>query len=77
MNILTAKLYKNETLSYYIREAKMSELLIVRSKLKDYIKLNISGDFGEALSKEVERLIKKAVERAEANGRRTVQARDV
>ena len=61
----------------------MSELLVVRSKIKDYAKnkkgeaLNVSGDFGDVLSKRVEELIKEAVRRAEENGRRTVQSRDL
>lgn len=62
----------------------MAELLVVRSKLKSVVNKyggkdvsNVSGDFGEALSDATEALIKKAVERAKANGRRTVQGRDV
>jgi len=61
----------------------MSELLVVRSKIKDYAKnkkgetLNVSGDFGDVLSKRVEEMIKEAVRRAEENGRRTVQSRDL
>ena len=56
----------------------MAELLVVRSKLKDVVKgMNVSGDFAEGLSKEVEALIQKAAARAEANGRRTVQSRDL
>lgn len=57
---------------------KMAELLVVKAKIKDYTEgMNVSGDFAEALSSKVERLIKDAVERAKANGRKTVQARDV
>jgi len=56
----------------------MSDLLVVRSKIKDYSEgCNVAGDFGDALSKEVERLIKRAVERAKANNRKTVQAKDL
>lgn len=56
----------------------MADSLVVRSKIKDYVKdLNVSGDFSEALSKKCEALIKEAMERAKANGRRTVQARDL
>ncbi len=52
--------------------------LVVRSKIKDYVKdFNVSGDFAEALSKKCEQLIKDAIERAKANGRRTVQSRDL
>lgn len=57
---------------------KMAEMLVVRSKVKDFVKdMNVAGDFADALSKEVEGLIKKAAARAKANGRRTVQARDL
>ena len=56
----------------------MAELLVVRSKIKDVAKgLNVSGDFAEHLSAEVEKLIHKAAERAKANKRSTVQARDL
>jgi len=56
----------------------MTDSLVVRSKLKEYIKdMNVSGDFSEALSKKCEQLIKDAIERAKANGRRTVQSRDI
>ena len=52
--------------------------LVVRSKIKEYIKdLNVSGDFSDALSKKCEALVKEACERAKANGRRTVQSRDL
>ncbi len=56
----------------------MSESLVVRSKIKEYIKdMNVSGDFADALSKKCEQLINEAVKRAEANGRKTVQSRDL
>lgn len=53
-------------------------MLVVKSKIKEIVKeVNVSGDFAEALDKVVEELVGKAVERAKANGRRTVQARDL
>lgn len=56
----------------------MSDLLVVKAKIKDYAEgLNVSGDLAEALSKKVEGLLKDAVVRAKANGRKTVQARDL
>ncbi len=60
----------------------MGELLVVRSKIKEYAKvgkdtLNVSGDFAEALSKEVEELVKKAATRANENGRSTLKPRDL
>jgi histone H3/H4 len=52
--------------------------LIVKSKIKEAVKeLNVSSDVPEALSKKVEHLLKEAAERAKANGRRTLQARDL
>jgi histone H3/H4 len=39
--------------------------------------VNVGSDFYEALDEEVKRLVERAVERAEDNGRRTVKARDV
>jgi len=38
---------------------------------------NVAGDFAEALSKEVETMIKKAADRAKANGRKTITPRDL
>ena len=59
-------------------EQKMAELLVVRSKIKDYAKgMNVSGDFADALSKKVELLIKDAVQRAKENKRGTVKPRDL
>ena len=56
----------------------MAELLVVRSKLRDHAKgMNVSGDVAEALSGEVQGMIKRGVERAKANGRKTLQARDL
>ncbi|MEW6063160.1 MAG: DUF1931 domain-containing protein [Nanoarchaeota archaeon] len=56
----------------------MADLLVVRSKIKDVAKgMNVSGDFADALSKKVEELIKDAAKRADANGRKTVQSKDL
>lgn len=57
----------------------MTDLLVVGSKVKEEIKkydCNTAGDAVEALSKMVEDVIKKAAERAKANGRKTVRAED-
>ncbi|MFH1840519.1 MAG: DUF1931 domain-containing protein [Nanoarchaeota archaeon] len=52
--------------------------LIVKAKIKEHSGgLNVAGDLAEGLNKEVANLIAKAVERAKANGRKTVQARDL
>lgn len=53
-------------------------MLVVKSKIKEQAEgLNVAGDFADALDKEVKDLIKKAVERCKANGRKTCQARDL
>ena len=54
------------------------EMIIVKSKIKEVAgDSNVSGDFAEALNKVAHAEISAAVKRAEANGRKTVQARDV
>jgi histone H3/H4 len=56
----------------------MSELIIIRSKLKEVVKgINISGDFADALDKKTRAIIAEAVERAKANNRKTVMGKDV
>jgi histone H3/H4 len=55
----------------------MSDLLVVRSKIKECTSCNVSGDFAEALSKKVEVLIKDAERRAKDNNRSTIKARDL
>ena len=59
-------------------EEKMTELLVVRSKIKDVAKdMNVAGDFADALSVKVEQLIKDAIKRAQENKRRTIMAHDL
>lgn len=60
----------------------MGSTLVVRSKIdelavKDGKKMSISSDFHDKLNIVVEDLIKKACERAKANNRNTVMARDL
>lgn len=59
----------------------MSEVLVVASKVKSYIKeksgMNTSGAVPEELSKRVALLLDKAVENAKNDGRKTVMDRDV
>ncbi|MCD6576114.1 MAG: NFYB/HAP3 family transcription factor subunit [Nanoarchaeota archaeon] len=58
----------------------MADVLVVGSKVKDYVKskgLNSSGDLVEALSKKVERLLNEAAERTKANGRKTMRPEDL
>lgn len=53
-------------------------MLVVKSKIKEHSgDLNVAGDFATALDKEVESIIQKACGRAKANGRKTLQARDL
>ena len=58
----------------------MSEMLIVRSKVKALVKkkkMAFGGDAAAELSKLVERVIDRAAERAKANRRNTVKGRDI
>lgn len=56
--------------------------IIVKAKVKDFAQLdgksyNVSGDFAEKLAEKAETLIKEACQRAKANGRSTVMAKDL
>ncbi len=52
--------------------------IIIKSKIKEAVPgLQVAGEVAEALNKKVEELLKVASERAKANGRRTLQARDL
>lgn len=57
-----------------------TEVLIVASKLKQYVKdkydLSTSANVMDALSREVRRLTDRAVEKARAEGRKTLMDRD-
>ena len=59
----------------------MSDVLVVTSKVKNYIKsasgLNTSGAVANELSERVKHLCDKAVENAKADGRKTVMDRDI
>ena len=55
----------------------MSEWVIVKAKIKDVAgDFSVAGDVAETLNEKVTEMIKEAVERAKANGRRTVMAKD-
>lgn len=57
---------------------KKVPVLIVKSAVREVAgKVRISDSFFEALNKEVERIIKRAVERAKGNGRSTLRDVDV
>lgn len=52
--------------------------LIVKAAVKDALDdKNVSGDLYDALDKEVDELLADAAERAEKNGRKTVQPCDL
>ena len=58
----------------------MAEILVVQSKIREMIKgegCSTSQEAVEALSAEVGRIIKKAIERTKANGRKTVKGADI
>lgn len=59
---------------------KEKEVLVVASKVRDYVKnsdCNTSGEFIGELSNTVYCAIDKAISRAQGNNRKTVQAKDV
>ena len=53
--------------------------LIVKNAVKDLVrgKANVSADFYDALDAEVKATVNKAWNRAKANSRKTIQARDL
>lgn len=59
----------------------MADILVVASKIKKLIKakadFNTSGEALEVLSRKVEQLCQAAIEKAKADGRKTVKARDL
>ena len=55
----------------------MAELLVVRSKIKEQTNLNVAGDFADALSDEVNKIVKRAEKRAKENGRKTLKPCDI
>lgn len=47
--------------------------LIVKSKVREVVKgMNVSSDVPEALNRMAEELVKRAAQRADANGRKTM-----
>ena len=60
--------------------AKPKEMMLVQSKVKDYIRakeLNCASDLLEQLNDYVAWMLDRAAERAQANGRKTARASDV
>ena len=53
-------------------------MLVVKSKIKENTEnLNVSSDLAENLNNKVKALLRDACERCRANGRKTVQGRDL
>jgi len=62
----------------FVGKVKAKTMLVVKSKVKEVVKKqNVSGDFAEALNEVLIGLVEQACARAEANGRKTVGARDL
>lgn len=58
----------------------MADTLVIQSKVKDHARdkgARVSGDFIDELSREVEHLVNRAIERAQSNGRNTIRAGDL
>ena len=51
--------------------------LIVKSNIRKYVGMNIGEEVARELDKKIEEILKKAEERAKANGRKTIYARDL
>lgn len=51
--------------------------IVIKSKIKDIVKLRISAELAEELNKKVEEILKKAEERAKANHRTTILPQDI
>jgi len=51
--------------------------LVIKSKLKEIVKLRVSSDLAKALNKKVETILKEAEERAKSNKRTTVMPQDL
>ena len=58
----------------------MADMLVVRSKVKEYVakkKMRMGGDALDVLNKEISRLLDRAVERAKQSKAGTVKGRHV
>ncbi len=63
----------------FVGKMSAKSMLVVKSKVKDVVGAghNVSGDFAEALNEMLVWMVSQACARAEANGRKTVGARDL
>ncbi|MBC8495719.1 DUF1931 domain-containing protein [archaeon] len=56
----------------------MSDLFIVKAKVKEIAQdFNVAADFSDALNEKAKQLILDSINRAKANGRRTLMTRDL
>lgn len=56
----------------------MSGTIVVRTKIKELTEnYSVSSEFGDVLDEKVKILIKEAMKRAEANGRKTIMPKDL
>ncbi len=54
--------------------------LVIKSNIREAVKEkmpNVAGEVAEALNEKVQKILDEACERAKANGRRTLHARDL
>jgi len=59
-------------------EISANTMIVVKSKVKGAVKnLNVSGDFADGLNEVLVQKIEQSALRAEANGRKTIGARDL
>ena len=62
----------------YVGKVSAKTMLVTKSKVKGIVSgKNVSGDFAEALNEMLVWCVEQACARAEANGRKTVGARDL
>lgn len=62
-----------------LADASITTMLVVKNAVRQFVPddYQVSHDFYEALSEEVENIVARAGERAEANGRSTLKPRDL
>ena len=51
--------------------------LIVKSNIRKHVELNVGEDLAIEMERKVDKMLRDAEDRAKANGRRTVYARDL
>jgi histone H3/H4 len=62
----------------FVGDSTSNVMLVVKSKIKEVVSdVNVSGNFADALNEMLVWNINQACARAEANGRKTIQARDL